>query len=214
MGTTHGRHAPWVIGVALLCTFVVGVRGQQPPATPPLPDIQALGPQVGAKVPEFSLPDQTGTVRTLQSLMGPKGLMLLFYRSADWCPYCKTQLAEFQARLAELTKQGLGVAASATTRCRSSPTCEAPGHHVPAVVGSRFVHHQPLRDFQHNGAGGQQAELWHSLPRHLHAEHAWRGHLALLRAGLPGASTVGSIWRDWAPTSTCRRRPSRRRSSR
>jgi hypothetical protein len=26
--------------------------------------------------------------------MGPKGLMLVFYRSADWCPYCKTQLAE------------------------------------------------------------------------------------------------------------------------
>jgi peroxiredoxin len=62
-------------------------------------------------VPEFSLPDQTGTVRTLQSLMGKKGLMLLFYRSADWCPYCKTQLADLQARLPELTKQGLGVAA-------------------------------------------------------------------------------------------------------
>ena len=58
-----------------------------------------------------ALPDQTGTVRTLQSLMKPKGLMLLFYRSADWCPYCKTQLADLQARLPQLTKQGLGVAA-------------------------------------------------------------------------------------------------------
>ena len=112
MGTrTHGQRAAWVIGIALLGTFVAGVRGQQPPEAPPLPDIQALGPQVGAKVPEFSLPDQTGTVRTLQSLMKPKGLMLLFYRSADWCPYCKTQLADLQARLPQLTKQGLGVAA-------------------------------------------------------------------------------------------------------
>jgi peroxiredoxin len=36
--------------------------------------------------------------------MGPKGLMLVFSRSADWCPYCKTQLAE-------LKRQGIGVAA-------------------------------------------------------------------------------------------------------
>src|SRR5215203_5800374 len=100
-----------MIVFALLGRFVAGLHAQQAPAAPPLPDIQALGPQVGAKLPEFSLPDQTGTVRTLQSLMGPKGLMLLFYRSADWCPYCKTQLADLQARLPQLTRQGLGVAA-------------------------------------------------------------------------------------------------------
>lgn len=42
------------------------------------------GPAVGAKVPGFSLNDQNEQVRTLESLMGPKGLMLVFYRSADW----------------------------------------------------------------------------------------------------------------------------------
>ena len=47
-------------------------------------DVSKLGPQVGDKVPDFSLPDQTGTVKTLQSIMGPKGAMLLFIRSADW----------------------------------------------------------------------------------------------------------------------------------
>ena len=77
----------------------------------PLPEIQTLGPQIGDRVPAFTLPDQSGTQRTLQSLMGTRGLMLLFYRSADWCPYCKTQLADLQARLPALTKQGLGVAA-------------------------------------------------------------------------------------------------------
>ena len=44
----------------------------------------APGPAVGAKVPAFELKDQNGQARTLQSLMGPKGLMLVFYRSADW----------------------------------------------------------------------------------------------------------------------------------
>jgi len=42
------------------------------------------GPAVGTKVPEFSLPDQTGQTRAFQDLKGPKGLVLLFYRSADW----------------------------------------------------------------------------------------------------------------------------------
>jgi cytochrome oxidase Cu insertion factor (SCO1/SenC/PrrC family) len=47
-------------------------------------DVSALGPQVGERVPDFRLADQTGTERTLQSLMGRRGLMLVFVRSADW----------------------------------------------------------------------------------------------------------------------------------
>jgi len=47
-------------------------------------DVSALGPQVGERVPDFSLQDQRGQEQTLQSLMGPRGLMLVFIRSADW----------------------------------------------------------------------------------------------------------------------------------
>jgi peroxiredoxin len=47
-------------------------------------DVQKIGPQVGAKVPDFSLPDQSGRQRTLGSLMGPRGVVLVFFRSADW----------------------------------------------------------------------------------------------------------------------------------
>jgi hypothetical protein len=42
------------------------------------------GPAVGARVPEFQLSDQYGRSRDLRSLAGPKGLMLVFVRSADW----------------------------------------------------------------------------------------------------------------------------------
>lgn len=45
---------------------------------------EAPGPAVGAQAPAFALSDQNGQTRTLASLMGPKGLMLIFYRSADW----------------------------------------------------------------------------------------------------------------------------------
>ena len=47
-------------------------------------DVASLGPQVGEQVPEFSLPDQNGQMRTLETILGPKGAMLLFHRSADW----------------------------------------------------------------------------------------------------------------------------------
>jgi hypothetical protein len=47
-------------------------------------DVAKLGPQVGEIVPDFSLPDQTGRLWTRQSIMGPRGAMLVFIRSADW----------------------------------------------------------------------------------------------------------------------------------
>ncbi len=46
--------------------------------------VQALGPQPGAAVPDFAASDQNGRRHTLQSLLGPKGAMLVFSRSADW----------------------------------------------------------------------------------------------------------------------------------
>ena len=74
-------------------------------------DVSKRGPQVGERVPDFSLPDQRGKTWTLQSIMGRKGAMVVFYRSADWCPYCKTQLLELQSQSAKLQKEGLGLAA-------------------------------------------------------------------------------------------------------
>ena len=68
----------------LACSLLVGALQQQAPSAPPLPDIQKLGPQVGDRVPDFTLIDQRGQSRTLTSLMGSKGAMLVFYRSADW----------------------------------------------------------------------------------------------------------------------------------
>jgi len=47
-------------------------------------DVAQLGPQVGEIVPDFSLPDQTGRLWTRQSIMGPRGAMLVFIRSAEW----------------------------------------------------------------------------------------------------------------------------------
>jgi hypothetical protein len=47
-------------------------------------DQMRTGPEIGAKVPSFTLPDQTGHERSLHDLTGPDGLLLVFSRSADW----------------------------------------------------------------------------------------------------------------------------------
>jgi hypothetical protein len=47
-------------------------------------DVSKLGPQVGETVPDFSLRDQAGRVRNLASIVGARGAMLVFLRSADW----------------------------------------------------------------------------------------------------------------------------------
>jgi hypothetical protein len=42
------------------------------------------GPPVGSKMPAFKLKDQDGKTHTLSNLLGPKGAVILFFRSADW----------------------------------------------------------------------------------------------------------------------------------
>ena len=42
------------------------------------------GPEIGSKLPNFEAQDQNGNPRKLSSLMGPKGAVLVIYRSADW----------------------------------------------------------------------------------------------------------------------------------
>ena len=71
-----------MIWIALLSIAAVLMQG---PSTAPVRiDVSKLGPQVGQRVPDFNLKDQNGKSWTLQSIMGAKGAMLVFVRSADW----------------------------------------------------------------------------------------------------------------------------------
>jgi len=69
---------------ALLAALVIQLPGSAQTTPRQKIDVAKLGPQVGERVPDFSLPDQNGKTQTLQSIMGPKGAMLVFIRSADW----------------------------------------------------------------------------------------------------------------------------------
>ena len=71
-----------MVGIAL-AIMVLGDRSDAMQSRTPI-DVASLGPQVGEQVPAFSLPDQNGRLRTLESVLGRNGAMLLFHRSADW----------------------------------------------------------------------------------------------------------------------------------
>ena len=70
----------FIAGVTLVLSATI--ISQTPPRSAAA--LAALGPQVGQRVPDFSLVDQRGERRTLESILGPNGAMLVFFRSADW----------------------------------------------------------------------------------------------------------------------------------
>jgi len=75
------RHA------AIAVAVIAGVRCERatPAAPPRAPRSEAgPGPSVGATLPAFELPDQTGRTRRLDDLRGPNGLLLNFNRSVVW----------------------------------------------------------------------------------------------------------------------------------
>jgi hypothetical protein len=68
----------------LLLLLAVPLAGQTQFPPREKVDLSKRGPLVGQPVPDFALRDQNGKVQTLESIMGPKGAMIVFFRSADW----------------------------------------------------------------------------------------------------------------------------------
>jgi hypothetical protein len=69
-----------VLAIVLGCLGAPAVAGQSPATV----NTSQIGPQVGARVPPFSGSDQFGQSQSLDRVLGPKGAMLVFFRSADW----------------------------------------------------------------------------------------------------------------------------------
>jgi len=72
------------------------------------------GPAVGATVPAISAPDETGATRTLASLAGPNGTVLLVTRAADWCPYCQQQMIGLEGARAAVEQRGFSIVTIST----------------------------------------------------------------------------------------------------
>ena len=90
--------------------------------------------KIGNKIPLLSGTDQFGGERTFENLKGPNGLVILFYRSADWCPYCKGQLLALQRATKRFKEKGIGLVGVSSRQPGDSKILHrTPFDHLPAI---------------------------------------------------------------------------------
>ncbi|MBL9199415.1 MAG: peroxiredoxin family protein [Opitutaceae bacterium] len=70
-------------------------------------EMSVPGLAIGARAPGFALKNSAGADVTLASLLDRGPIALVFYRSADWCPYCKKQLQDLQKNLGSIEQAGV-----------------------------------------------------------------------------------------------------------
>ena len=109
----------------------------RPAPTPVAAAGRALG--VGETAPDFALPNAAGRDVRLSDLLARGPVVLTFYRGA-WCPYCNTQLRDYQDVLGEIERAGATlVAVSPQTPDGSVTTVERNGLAFPVLsdIGNR-----------------------------------------------------------------------------
>jgi hypothetical protein len=72
------------VGLLALGSAVAQARDPQSNSPAAVVDVATIGPKVGEALPDFSLPDQHGQMRSMKSLLGPNGAVIVFFRSANW----------------------------------------------------------------------------------------------------------------------------------
>ncbi|KGJ92685.1 peroxiredoxin family protein [Colwellia psychrerythraea] len=70
-----------------------------------------VGPTIGEQAPKISVLNTQEQAVNIKELSGERGLIILFFRSADWCPFCKKHLIELNEHAEQFTKLGYGLAA-------------------------------------------------------------------------------------------------------
>lgn len=74
----------WALLVCMLCLMGRSATAQASTADTRLADAAQIGLQPGMHAPTFQLPSTVPGKNSLLSLAGPNGLVLVFFRSADW----------------------------------------------------------------------------------------------------------------------------------
>ena len=135
---------PRFLSVALAVGLAVTLTACAEPETPPtspaaetpeaaadtmlitaeMAENRALGE--GETAPDFELPGVDGAPVRLSSLLERGPVVLTFYRGA-WCPYCNTQLRDYQERLGEIEARGATLVAVSPQTPDSSLTAKEKG---------------------------------------------------------------------------------------
>ena len=70
-----------------------------------------VGPEIGTMAPSLTVLNSQKESTTIKELSGEKGLIILFFRSADWCPFCKRHLIELNDQAEKFKALGYGLSA-------------------------------------------------------------------------------------------------------
>ena len=70
-----------------------------------------VGPDLGKKAPAITAINTLRQPVTIEHLAGEKGLIIIFFRSADWCPFCKKHLLELNDLAEQFSELGYAIAA-------------------------------------------------------------------------------------------------------
>lgn len=152
----------------------------------------AFGPRPGTPAPPLgALQDQTGRTRSLADLAGEKGVVLVFYRSSGWCPFCQVQLIAMNDGVAEFEKRGYKVAGisydapsvNAAFAARRKIT-----YPLLSDLGSKTIDRWGLRDPQY-----PPGNLAHGVPRPI--------IFVMDRKGVVRASLAEESYRDRPPVA-------------
>jgi peroxiredoxin len=102
--------------VSLLSAFLllgIAASAQMAPS-------ENVGPEVGTVLNmDFAATDQTGAQQNFNSFVGEEGAIIVFYRSAKWCPYCQMQLIDLNTNaVKDIKARGYGLAAISYDKTR------------------------------------------------------------------------------------------------
>ncbi|MBT5900596.1 MAG: redoxin domain-containing protein, partial [Opitutaceae bacterium] len=114
------------------------------------------GLKVGDRAPEFTLASGTGSEISLADLRKNGPVILVFVRSADWCPHCRRQLQGLEADRAELEAHGAQlVALSYDSAATQAQAVAKLGLTYPLLAdpGSKTIDAYGIRNHEARGKG-------------------------------------------------------------
>lgn len=139
---------------AALALAITALAAQPLAAMAQLPAGMELGPKIGTKAPAISAVTPAGETRTLGRLYGEKGVALVFYRSADWCPFCKLQLKNLNTVAKDMEAAGwplVGVSYDPAETLTRFSTTEKLGFALLTDPGSKAIDALGIRNEAMNG---------------------------------------------------------------
>lgn len=118
-----------------------------------LPVSKQPGPPIGDRAPvDMVVTGIDGAQRAVSDLGGTKGTVLVFFRSADWCPYCQAQLKDLKKVEPDLAERGYALAAvsyDTPETLREFTDAQAINYPLYSDAGSKLIDAFAIRDPQY-----------------------------------------------------------------